>query len=73
MSAMNSTQLLLSDVEAFLAETGMEASTLGQKSVRDWKVVRRLREGGSVTLRNADRLREFMEKHRRSRSAELAV
>jgi hypothetical protein len=61
---MDTTQILLEDIERFLVAAGMEPTTFGQKAVRDWKLVERLRGGGSVTLRNADRLRAFMAAYR---------
>lgn len=66
---MDATQTLLSEIEAFLSRTGMEASTFGQKAVHDWRQVERLRAGGSVSLRKAERLRTYMEQHR-ARGAE---
>lgn len=66
---MDATQTLLSEIEAFLSRTGMEASTFGQKAVHDWRQVERLRAGGSVSLRKAERLRAYMERHRTENAA----
>lgn len=54
------TKSVLSDIETFLAHSGMAATTFGQRAVRDWRLVKRLRDGGDVTTRNADRIREFI-------------
>jgi hypothetical protein len=51
---------LLGEIEAFLAETGMAATTFGQRSIRDWTLVDRLRVGGDVTTRKAETIRAFM-------------
>lgn len=51
---------LLTEIDAFLTRTGMAESTFGQKAVHEWRLVPRLREGGDVTTRTADRIREFM-------------
>lgn len=54
------TQKLLTEIEAFLAKFEMADSTFGRKSVNDGKLVARLREGSSVTLNTAARIREYM-------------
>lgn len=58
---MSETSQLLAHIETYLTETGMAATTFGQKAVKNWKVVDRLRNGGSVTLKQAERIREFIE------------
>lgn len=58
------TSPLLHEIDEFLKSTGMADTTFGQKAVRDWKLMARLRNGGSVTLRTAGKLRAFMEAHR---------
>lgn len=57
---------LLSEIDAFLAETGMAPTTLGNKAVRNWRIVDHIREGGDTGHVTAQRLREFMRDHRRS-------
>ena len=59
---MSKSQLLI-EIEAFLQLSGMAASTFGQKAVHEWRLVERLREGGDVTTRNAERIRAFMAAH----------
>ena len=51
---------LLAEIEDFLAETGMAATTFGQSAIRDWQLVERLRDGGDVTTRKAEVIRAFM-------------
>ena len=51
---------LLAEIEAFLAETGIAETTFGQRAIRDWQLVERLRDGGDVTTRNAAKIREFI-------------
>jgi hypothetical protein len=51
----------MAEVEAFLSRTGMAPTTLGLNSINDGTFVRRMRSGtASVTLRTADRIRQFM-------------
>jgi len=57
---IEATQQLLCEIENFLARAGMAETTFGQKSVRDTKLIQRLRSGGSVTLRTAEKVRRFM-------------
>lgn len=60
MSKSPDTIPLLAEIEAFLADTGMAASTFGQRAIRDWQVVERLRAGGDVTTRKAVAIRAFI-------------
>lgn len=57
---MSETHPLLPAIEAFLARTGMSATTFGQKALGQWKLVERMRGGGSIGFRQEARLREFM-------------
>jgi hypothetical protein len=60
MSKSPDTIPLLAEIEAFLEETGMAATTFGQLAIRDWQLVERLRGGGDVTTRKAEAIRAFM-------------
>src|SRR5262245_42663293 len=51
---------LLTEIEAFLADTGLTATKFGLASVNDGHLVANLRRGNSVTLKTADRVRAFM-------------
>ena len=51
---------LLPEIEAFLAETGIAETTFGQRAYGDWRLLERLREGGDVTTRTAEKIRAFM-------------
>ena len=55
---------LLIEIESFLEVSGMAATTFGQKAVHEWRLVERLRDGGDVTTRTAERIREFIAQHR---------
>lgn len=57
---MQQTHPLLPAIEAFLTRTGMSATTFGQKALGQWKLVERLRGGGSIGFKQEARLREFM-------------
>lgn len=52
---------LIAKIEAFLAETGMGPSHLGQRAAVGSEVVKRLRSGGDVTTRSADKLNAFID------------
>jgi hypothetical protein len=53
---------LRSDVEAFLARTGLKPTKLGRLAANDAHIVSRLRTGLGITIRRADQLRDFMAK-----------
>jgi hypothetical protein len=58
---MNTThEQLLADVEQFLKSEGMSPTRFGWLAARDYTAVTRLRQGKGITLRRADRYREFM-------------
>lgn len=60
-----SDQCLLTQVEQFLAETGMKPSRLGLDALGDGAVVFQLRDKRrSLTLKSAQRLLNFMARHR---------
>lgn len=51
---------LLTEIDRFLAFTGMRPTTFGLKSVKDPHFVSRLRNGGDVKTTTATKVREFM-------------
>ena len=57
---MNSHQQLLAEINAFLAVSGMAATTFGKRAANNSQVVDRMSEGRSVTLRTAERIRQFI-------------
>lgn len=57
---MSETDQLLHEIEAFIGIAEMAASTFGRKAVNDGKLVGRLRDGRTVTLEKASRIRAFM-------------
>lgn len=55
---------LLSEIDAFLARhPEIAPSTFGRKAVNDGKLIDRLRSGGDITTRRADRVRQFIRTH----------
>ena len=66
---MNLTSDLLAEIESFLAESGMAASTFGQRAVRDWRFVERLRQG-RVTVTLVERAQAYMADWRYRKAAE---
>jgi phosphopantothenoylcysteine decarboxylase/phosphopantothenate--cysteine ligase len=63
---------LLSEIEAFLAATGVTPTKFGIAAVNDGHLVANLRKGSSVTLKTADRVRAHMDSER-SRAPSAAV
>ena len=59
---------LLSEIEAFLAATGMAATALGREAINDSHLVARLRKGNSVTLKTADKVRAYLARQRQPRA-----
>jgi len=51
---------LLRQIDTFLADTGMGPTYFGQRAVGNSKLVARLREGQSVNLETAIRVRDFI-------------
>ncbi len=51
---------LLTEIEAFLAATGVTPTKLGLAAVNDGHLVANLRKGTSITLKTADRVRSYM-------------
>ncbi len=62
---MSTREKFLSDVEAFLAKTGMPPSIFGKKAVNDPAFVQRLREGIDPRKRTMDRVADFMNSNAR--------
>ena len=71
MPAMSgATKGLLAEIEAFLAGSGITATKLGIAAVNDGHLVANLRNGSSVTLKTADKVRAYMASQRRPAPAE---
>jgi hypothetical protein len=56
----NSQHSLLGEIERFLKTSKLSATAFGEQVMNDRHLVRRLREGGSVTLKTADKIRSFI-------------
>lgn len=59
-------ETLLTEIDAFLARQGMKATTFGRMAVNDGKLVGRLRNGGTVSLETAAKIRGFIRKKPRA-------
>lgn len=55
---------LLTEIEAFLAKTGMGAAYFGKVAVGNSELVKRLRDGGDVLSGTAARVRAFIKARR---------
>jgi lysine/ornithine N-monooxygenase len=62
---------LLTEIEAFLAESGLSASRFGWLATRNARLVERLREGKPVLTTTETRVREWLiaNRDRKSRRA----
>jgi phosphopantothenoylcysteine decarboxylase/phosphopantothenate--cysteine ligase len=56
-------KVLLAEIEAFLAKTGVTPTKLGVAAVNDGHLVAKLRKGNSVTLKTADKVRAYIARH----------
>ena len=61
-------ETILSEIHDFLRERGMKASYFGRLACGDSKMVRRLENGGSITLTTAEKVRAYI-KFRQSEEA----
>jgi len=58
---------LVDKIKAFLEETGMSPSYFGKVSVGNSELVRRLYEGGSVTVKTQNLLLKYMKENKSKR------
>lgn len=59
---------LLTDIDDFLAETGMTAGYFGWKAARNWRLVERLKDGRRVWPETEAEVRGFMISERKRRT-----
>lgn len=59
-----SDDVLLEQVEAFLAETEMKPTRFGREAMGEASLVARMKEGRSLSLKNANKLLDFMAAYR---------
>src|SRR5256885_8685292 len=65
----STTHALLTEIEGFLAESGVSATKFGLAAVNDGHLIKNLRGGTSVTLKTADKVRAYMTRQRNVASA----
>jgi len=68
MSIMTDAELL-TQVEAFLIETGMKPTRFGRETMADGALVQHLRAGRSLSLANANKLVTFMAQYAAQQAA----
>ena len=56
----NQTQILLDEIERFIADRGMSATAFGAKSLGDPKLVFELRQGRELRFSTIEKIGEFM-------------
>lgn len=66
-------QDLLDRVNAFLEETGIPPTRFGLDALGDGALVKQLREGRSLSLRNVNKVWSYMDELLESRSTEAAL
>jgi phosphopantothenoylcysteine decarboxylase / phosphopantothenate---cysteine ligase len=64
---------LLAEIDAFLADTGVTPTKLGLAAINDGHLVAKLRDGRSVTLKTADKVRAYISRHRRAATPAAAA
>jgi TnpA family transposase len=57
---MTDRDTLLREIDAFCEREGMSETRFGRAALNDGHFLRRLREGGNITLRTVERVRAFM-------------
>src|SRR6476646_10667188 len=65
----STTHALLTEIEGFLAESGVSPTKFGLAAVNDGHLIKNLRGGASVTLKTADKVRAYMANQRSVASA----
>ena len=60
---MTDRDTLLREIDAFCEREGMTATRFGRAALNDGHFLRRLREGGNITLRTVDRVRAFIQRY----------
>ncbi len=71
---MTAVQKLLSEIEQFLAETGMHETTFGARALNDLALVSNLRKGRRPRMDTAEKVRKFMTDQRQKKAtAEMAA
>jgi len=64
VNPMTEREKFISDIEAFIADTGVAATEFGRLTMNDKKFVGRLRAGSDVRLDTVERVRRFMTDYR---------
>lgn len=63
------TEALLTEIDAFLAETGMGVAYFGKRAAGNSELVPRLRSGRRCWPETADKVRAFIKASRKARAA----
>ncbi len=65
---MSTVAELLSDIDSYLADSGIAETTFGRLAVNDGKFVGRLRSGAGVTIATVDRVKAYLRQEKASRN-----
>ena len=68
---MQSKKKLLREIKTFLKDTGMAKSTFGQMAVKNHRLVKKLEDGGTISIDVFDQVRDYMSAERRRRRKKL--
>jgi hypothetical protein len=66
---MSDRNILLAEIDAFRRRHGTSETRFGREALNDGHFVRRLREGGNITLRTVEKVRAFMARQDSAASA----
>ena len=58
---MITSEELLAEIESYLDRHKMAETTFGRKSVNDGKLISRLRRGGQIQLKTAEKVKDFIQ------------
>lgn len=58
---MTDRDTLLREIDAFRERVGMSETRFGRAALNDGHFLRRLRQGGNITLRTVERVRAFID------------
>jgi hypothetical protein len=73
MSEMTETQKLLQEIKTFCKERPLSHSTFGVYAVNNSRLVERLETGGSINLRQVERIRAYIQAARKLQRSSAAA
>ncbi len=62
-------ETIISDIREFCRQQNIAESTFGQRAVHDWRLIERLEAGKTITLRTAERIRQYIAENTPSKTS----